>query len=101
MVRLPNPGNGPQAYAAIGGHLEVVQVLLAAGAPVEAKNKKGLTPLHYAACNGHTAIVERLIAAGAVVDAVDDDGQGASETAGDVDGMEWRDDLMQSERTTQ
>ena len=40
----PDRGNGPLVYAAVEGHLEVVQVLLAAGASVEAKDDFGPGP---------------------------------------------------------
>ena len=42
--RPPDRGSGPLAWAAEGGHLEVVQALLAAGASVEAKNDFGRGP---------------------------------------------------------
>ena len=39
----------PCCSAASEGHEKVVEVLLKAGADIEAKNKYGLTPLHLAA----------------------------------------------------
>ena len=42
--RPPDRGNEPLLLAAHEGHLEVVQVLLAAGASVEAKNDNGCGP---------------------------------------------------------
>ena len=44
-------GNGPLAIAAWEGHLEVVQVLLAASASVEAKNKFGRGPQRRDGCD--------------------------------------------------
>ena len=42
--RAPDRGNGPLAHAAWNGHLEVVRALLAAGASIEAKDRKGRSP---------------------------------------------------------
>jgi len=59
------------------GHLEVVQVLIAAGALVNVHNKNdhwGTTPLHAAAHANEAKIAEALIDAGADVNAVDANG---------------------------
>ncbi len=57
------------------GELEVVQVLLAAGANTDAAAvRSGWTPLHYAADAGYTEVVQALLAAGAKTDARDADG---------------------------
>ena len=48
--RPPDRGNGPLAIAAWKGHLEMVQVLLAAGASVEAKNDNGCGPQRRDGC---------------------------------------------------
>jgi len=40
----PDRGKGPLHFAAANGHLEVVQVLVAAGASVEAKDGDGRGP---------------------------------------------------------
>jgi len=62
--------------AARYGHEAVVEVLLDAGASVDAKDDVlGGTPLHFAAEHGHHAVVERLLAAGATVDLVDTEGR--------------------------
>jgi len=63
-------------WAAHGGHLETVKLLLKHGAPLEAKNSYGGTPLWqalWAAMNSdlnldHVPVVECLIAAGAKVE---------------------------------
>jgi len=59
-------------YAAAGGHLEIVQLLLKAGVDVKAIDKMRSrewggeqTALHYAACQPNIAIVEELLSAGA------------------------------------
>jgi ankyrin repeat protein len=43
------------------GHSEVVKVLLACGAEVNAKDDHGLSPLHWAAEGGHTEVAELLL----------------------------------------
>jgi ankyrin repeat protein len=78
--------------AAIHGHLEVIQVLLSAGAEVDSKNRSapttektvvkfkhyslmffsdGRTALHRAACNGRLGVIPVLLSAGAKVDSKD------------------------------
>jgi hypothetical protein len=56
------------------GSIARVKQHLAAGTDVNAKDKRGRTPLHYAAANGHKEIAELLITKGADVNAKDDDG---------------------------
>src|SRR5262245_52159992 len=67
----------PLHFAAGAGHVEMVDYLLGRGAPVDARDRAGMTPLHTAAQNGQRAAMERLIAAGADVRARDRDGQSA------------------------
>ena len=62
-------GMTPLEIAAIAGHKEIVELLIAEGAYVNAKDKKGRTPLHHAATVGRKEIVELLIAKGADVNA--------------------------------
>ena len=69
--------NQPLHFAAGAGHLEMVDYLLGRGAPVDARDRGGMTPLHRAARNGQRAAMERLIAAGADVRARDHDGRSA------------------------
>ena len=56
------------------GHKEIVQLLIANGADVNAKADDGCTPLHDAAWSGYKEIVELLITAGADVNAGDKNG---------------------------
>ena len=55
--------------AAREGHLEVVRLLLQAGADKDASNGDGLTALHFAARPGHSEVVRLLLEAGADKDA--------------------------------
>jgi ankyrin repeat protein len=48
-------------------HKEIVELLIDAGADVNAKDKWGFTPLHEAAVNGQKEVAELLIAKGADV----------------------------------
>ena len=50
--------------ASTRGQVEVVKVLLASGANMNAKTKGGATPLHEASGNGHAEVVKLLKAAG-------------------------------------
>ena len=56
--RPPDRGEGPLHFAARKGRPEVVQVLLAAGASVQAKNKKGCGPQRQDRCD-RTDVVGR------------------------------------------
>jgi ankyrin repeat protein len=58
----------PLHQAAARGHKEVVELLIAKGADVNAKAENGVAPLHVAAGAGHKEIAELLIAKGADVD---------------------------------
>ena len=55
--------------AAKEGNLERVKFLISKGAKVNARDKKGFTPLHWAVGKGHTEIAELLISKGAKVNA--------------------------------
>lgn len=60
---------GPLLTAAVCGHLEVVDVLLRAGADAGPLDWSETPPLVGAASQGHHGVVDRLLAAGADVDA--------------------------------
>ena len=60
--------------AAEAGDLEEIQILLEAGANIDAVNLCGLTALIWAAENGHTDVVVQLIAAGANLESADEFG---------------------------
>ena len=64
-----NAGGTPLHTVAINGHKEIVELLIAEGADVNAKGVVGATPLHSAAVNGHKEIAELLIDNGADVNA--------------------------------
>jgi len=66
-------GMRPLLYAARNGVIEVVRVLLEAGADPDVKGG-GFTPLGIAALNGHTRTVQLLLKAGADVDKKSDNG---------------------------
>ena len=63
--------------AARDGHAEVVRLLLAAGADVNAQNQFGYTALMGAAFHGHFEVVRLLLAAGADVNTQDQGGSTA------------------------
>ena len=59
----------------MGGRKDIVELLIAKGADVNAKfDDDGSTPLHLAAWKGHFETAELLIAAGADVNAKMEDG---------------------------
>ena len=60
--------------------VEIVKMLLEAGADPNARQERGFVPLHDAAANGNAALVELLLKHGARADAKTDDGK----TAGDM-----------------
>jgi ankyrin repeat protein len=71
----------PIHSACAGNHDDVVAVLIAAGADVNATQRGGYTPLHGAAQNGAETTVDRLLAGGADRTARTDDGRTAADLA--------------------
>ncbi|MGK7377601.1 ankyrin repeat domain-containing protein [Planococcus sp. 1R117A] len=61
-------------WAVQKGHLDVIQLLLAHGADVNAKDDSGMTPLYQAAADGNTEIVAYLLDHGAEIDSAANDG---------------------------
>ncbi|MCZ2808354.1 MAG: ankyrin repeat domain-containing protein [Candidatus Bathyarchaeota archaeon] len=62
-------GFTPLRMATINGHAEVVRVLLAHGANVNARDEKGATPLFWAANRGNAEVMELLLDKGAEIEA--------------------------------
>jgi ankyrin repeat protein len=71
----------PLHSAAAGAHGEIVEVLLAAGAEPDPRQRHGWTPLQGAAQNGDLRAVQALLAAGADPTLRNDDGRSAAELA--------------------
>jgi ankyrin repeat protein len=61
--------------------VEIVKMLLEAGADPNARQERGFVPLHDAAMNGNSALVELLLKHGARADAKTDDGKTARDMA--------------------
>ncbi|HEX5825411.1 MAG TPA: ankyrin repeat domain-containing protein [Candidatus Limnocylindrales bacterium] len=71
----------PLHSAAAGGHAEIVEILLAAGAAPDERQRHGWTALHAAAQNGDLRSLEALLAAGADPTLRNDDGLSAADLA--------------------
>ena len=68
-------------WAAQRDNVELVDLLLAAGANAKAATRYNITPLSLACMNGNAAIVERLLKAGADPNAASEEGETALMTA--------------------
>ena len=70
--QLPQPGGmTPLLFAARDGRLDAANVLVAAGANLNAADPNGMTPLMMATTNGHIAVAHLLVDRGADVKAAD------------------------------
>lgn len=67
--------------AASGSHAEIVWLLVASGARVDARQSHGWTPLHAAAAKGDAESVRALLSGGASPDIANDDGHTARDLA--------------------
>ena len=65
----------PLHSAAAGSWVEISRLLIAHGAPVDARQAEDFTPLHSAAQNGCLEIIQGLLAAGADVNAREAEGK--------------------------
>lgn len=81
LAAIGRDGSTPLHAAASSGNSQAVEVLVEAGAPLEAKNTTGSTPLYRAAANNHVAAARVLLAAGASVGATNTHGYTALHTA--------------------
>jgi hypothetical protein len=72
---------GALQQSARAGDLQQLERLLQQGAPLNAADAAGRTPLILAVMQGHTAIVQRLLAAGANTALIDKDGLNALQHA--------------------
>jgi ankyrin repeat protein len=70
-----NVGWMPLEFAAWKGYKDIVELLLASNADVNAKDNLGDTPLHFAVANDHKDVVELLLASKADVNAKDKAGE--------------------------
>lgn len=68
-------GFTPLHLAAIRGNAAAAELLIQAGADVDAVTKRGNTPLHLTSLYGHYDAAEALAHGGAGIDAVDNDGR--------------------------
>lgn len=80
-VRSRNVMANTPLHAAAGRHPPVCEILVEAGADVNARQEGGWTPLHAAARSGHAETVELLLSRGADPSLTNDDDESAALTA--------------------
>jgi len=68
-------------WAAQRDNVELLDLLLAAGANPKVSTRYKITPLYFAAMNGNAAIIERLLKAGVDVNSTAEEGETALMTA--------------------
>jgi len=77
-----DPDHGNALIIAVrNGHREVVDVLVRAGATLDARDDRGATALHWASAKGDVELVRRLVEAGADVNAKDSMGYTPAQVA--------------------
>ena len=81
-------------HAAFGGHKEIVELLIAKGADVNAKGSSGWTPLHFAANGGYMEVTKLLIAKGVDVNAIIVSGRNQGKTP-----LDWAEDVENLQRS--
>jgi serine/threonine-protein phosphatase 6 regulatory ankyrin repeat subunit B len=74
LEKISLGGYTPLAGAAVRGHEEVMEMLIAAGARIDSRCNRGETPLAIAAQRGHLGVVEMLLDKGADINHEDLDG---------------------------
>lgn len=67
--QMDEEGNTPIHWAAVGGHEEIVKILLDAGCDIEIKSHDGFTPLHSVAQEDHENVLQLLLDRGADINA--------------------------------
>lgn len=67
-------GSTPLHLASISGSNEIIRMVLAAGAEVNAKDSTGMTPLHWASVQGDEEAVKLLLQQGADIHVTDEEG---------------------------
>lgn len=82
-ARAGRTKNTALVWAAHGGHMDIVQALVAKNVDVDALNTLGATALMWAAAAGHTDIVKFLWESGASLDTQDEWGNTAAMFAKD------------------
>ncbi|KAG5888223.1 hypothetical protein JTB14_035572 [Gonioctena quinquepunctata] len=82
---LDQEGLGVVHWAADSGNLEILKLLVDAGAGLELRDGDGQTALHYAASCGHVHCVKFLMDKGADVGVLDNDGNSPADVTNDDD----------------
>lgn len=88
-------GDSPLHVVANWGDIEAIEILVSAGADINAKGETGFTPLHCAAEQNRSAAVVKLLQLGAKV-LKNDDGETPLELAKSLKNIEAIDVLEQS-----
>jgi ankyrin repeat protein len=83
------------AAASHAGHLEVVRMLVEAGANMEAVDNFGMTPLAHATVLGKADVVEYLLSKGANAKAIDGQKRSVQDIAGQAPASPERDRILQ------